>query len=80
MKWVSTNTDARQFCASVSKDPDLVFVSGIVDGRRCALSVSTAIETDAEMYVVSTHPQWVVTVRREGWRIRAKKMNIRTKK
>lgn len=80
MTWLSTITDARQFCALVSNDPDLVFVSGVIDGRPCILTLSTAAELDREMHVVGPYNSWFAAVKRDGWRLRAIKMRTRAKK
>ena len=80
MKWLSTITDVRRFCALVSKDPDFVYVSNVAGGRSSMLTLSAAAELDSDMYVVGPYGKWIATVRRDGWHLRAKKMNIREKK
>jgi hypothetical protein len=70
MTWWSTISDARTFCSKASNDPDTVFVSGFSQGRRCDLTLSTAIELFSKINVFGPQKKWLVSVECHGQRLR----------
>lgn len=71
MKWRSSLPSATVFCSALKKDAHLVYVNGIVQGRRASLSILTALEIDEDLHVLGCDGSWRVGVRLEKRKIRS---------
>ena len=70
MYWQSDSISAAQFSSQVSRDRDVVYVRGHVNGRAVHLSVGTAAELDAYMTVRGCSGEWRVTIKNVNNKLR----------
>jgi hypothetical protein len=68
MLWQSEIETPSGFKAAVRTDPELVFLSGYLDGRRTYLTLATILEFDTNVIVLGRNARWQINVQKDGRR------------
>ena len=66
MSWISDADSFQRLRAALRRDPDLVFLTGYLGGRRSHLSVSTIAEDLGLFWIEHRDGRWRASARVDG--------------
>jgi hypothetical protein len=73
MTFTSEIATAAEFKKAMARDPGLVFISGVLDGRQVAMTVASVMETTNEAVIYGPKKNWRAYIRNaDGTRFTAR--------